>query len=342
MTDCHDSREENRILDEASNWIARLDRGLSEDEYRDLRGFLEQEAAREHFLALAEHWDKLDTLSRLSDILPEVGRPRGPGRWQIAAATAALSGLVVSFFLFTAQVETGPPQASDRAGVVYETETGEQSSFKLPDGSAVALNTNSRLAVTFSDTGRLVVLQRGEAHFAVAKDAYRPFTVIAGDALIQALGTEFSVYISRPENVQLLVVEGAVRVAAKQAVVENEGRQKPPGLLSTGKTVSAGRIGHVGGAGVTVAELQPVEIEAMLSWRNGNLVFGGESLEEAITEISRYTNVEFVFLNEQTKQIAVAGLFRTGDVEGLLETLQVNFGIAYQRVGDDRVLLGSE
>jgi len=83
-------------------------------------------------------------------------------------------------------------------------------------------------------------------------------------------------------------------------------------------------------------------VAVKLSWRKGNLIFRGESLEEAVREVERYTPVEFVFLDQDLKKIRVAGLFKAGDVRGLLATLRENFDIVYQYTDDQTVLLGKE
>ena len=89
----------------------------------------------------------------------------------------------------------------------------------------------------------------------------------------------------------------------------------------------------------TITEVSADDIAVKLSWQQGNLIFRGESLEEAVKEINRYTSVEFVFMSEDLKKMRVAGLFKAGDVEGLLATLRENFDIVSQRDGDGRASL---
>jgi transmembrane sensor len=84
------------------------------------------------------------------------------------------------------------------------------------------------------------------------------------------------------------------------------------------------------------------EIAVKLSWREGNLIFRGESLEEAVSEVERYTAVEFIFLDEDAKKVRVAGLFKAGDVDGLLAAFRDHFRITYEWQGDDRILLSTQ
>jgi len=76
-----------------------------------------------------------------------------------------------------------------------------------------------------------------------------------------------------------------------------------------------------------------------LSWREGNLIFRGESLGDAVQEVGRYTNLEFVITSDELKQLRVAGLFKAGDVEGFLASLRANFDIIDERIDDNTILL---
>ena len=342
MTRVYDLQEHDRLLDDVSLWISRIDRGLSADEEAQLKSFLGNPDARARFLEMAEHWDKLDSLSRLADIMPAFEGQPTRKRWRLAAAASILAAVVVAGVLLH---DIGGPESPDSpmiAGATYETAVGEQSVLQLADGSEVLLNTNSKVVVSLTNTGRLVVMERGEAHFDVAKDPSRPFSVSAGPRLFQAVGTQFSVEMTNATQIELIVIEGAVRVAA-QRMPPNGGSLDPlPELLAEGATIKAVSIATLANTNDIVAAIDIDTIETKLSWRTGDLVFEGESLEAAMTEISRYTDIEFVFLNEDTRLVEVGGLFRTGDIDGLLDSLQANFGISYQRVGDNKVLLSGQ
>ena len=329
MSNVYDFESHDRGLDEASVWIARLDRGLTAAEQEELRMFLEDPNARSQFLALAEHWDKLDSLSRLSDIMPPVAQRKSGRAWKLTAAAAVVVALAAGLYVLRDDTLVSPPPAGASLAL-YETAVGEQFILNLNDGTT--------MSVVFSANGRLVVLDHGEAHFEVAEDPYRPFSVLAGGTLFQAVGTEFSIHVSGPDDIELIVVEGAVRVDTQDHGIKT-GALEPPGLMPSGDTVAAGSICLFDADTKRIDTIDVDDIEMKLSWRRGNLVFTGETLETVMQEISRYTKLEFVFLDEASKRVTVAGLFRAGDVDGLLETLRANFGIAYQRTDDGKVLL---
>src|SRR5690606_31765771 len=79
------------------------------------------------------------------------------------------------------------------------------------DGSIMTLNTLSRAKVRFDHKERIVYLESGEAHFEVAKNKDRPFSVYAEKGRITAVGTAFSVRIDE-ESVNVAVSEGSVEV----------------------------------------------------------------------------------------------------------------------------------
>ena len=342
MSNVYDLGNRERLLEEASDWISRLDRGLTADEEHELETFLSRPNARSQLLQLARHWDKLDSLSRLADIMPpaESTRARPRRGWAIAASVliAAALGFALVRNVDTPLVDDPPPATS----VAYETAIGESVALDLSDSSTVLLNTNSEILVTFTATDRVVLLRQGEAHFDVASDADRPFSVIIGNRVVQVVGTQFSIDVTDADRIELIVVEGVVRVSTRQSTLGVGGSNQRPPPPDNVKTLAAGSIALLGIDSEEVAEISEEAIDTKLSWRTGSLIFEGETLETALIEIARYTEVEFIFLDEDIRSIPVGGLFRAGDVDGLLRNLQTNFGIAFQRTNDDRVLLSKQ
>jgi hypothetical protein len=93
----------------------------------------------------------------------------------------------------------------------YVTGTGEHRSIPLADGSTLTMSSRSRLRVRFSSSGRDIELLEGEALFSVAHEAARPFRVHTRHAVVEALGTEFSVY-HHEDDTQIAVTQGRVTV----------------------------------------------------------------------------------------------------------------------------------
>jgi len=332
-------------LDSAADWIARFDRGLREDEQQALNAWLDEDAGnRESLLLMLEAWDKSDSLSRLAELFPEpVQRRRrlGTFAWSGAVAAALTAVAIGLFVIFSGPADTPEPViAEQRDSQIFETLVGARKTFELADGSTVHLNTNSLIDVHFSQSERRLELQRGEATFTVAHDASRPFRVLVGQTVFEAVGTEFNLEITNDQNIELVVTDGKVRVAASSTGQgDGELGTIDVPLLETPVLVAAGEEFTVGGESSEAMIIDRADIEVRLSWRKDNLVFRGETLGQVLDEIGRYTTVEFVLLDDELRKESVGGMFKVGDIQGTLQSLEHNLGVSYQMVDGNTVLL---
>lgn len=348
MSDFAMIRKYPESVEHASDWIGKLDRGLSEEEERQFEAWLfESDRNYVVFMEMAKLWDRMDILSTIGDVRPEASKSSS-GRWHYAlpvAATVALAA-IFAWDIYTRDLVEPTPTVIAQESQVFETSTGQRSKYDLNDGTTIVLNTNTRVIVEYTSKNRLLYLEKGELHVEAASDPSRPLSVYLGDRVVQAVGTEFNVEISHDQSIEIVVTEGIVMVGIVDEDVANRISEEPILLPPTSTLIAAGQEVIVQATDAVQEEIVPdaiddEEIAVKLSWRDGNLIFRGESLEEAISEVGRYTAVEFVFLDEDAKKRKVSGLFRAGDVEGLLVALRNNFNISYERVADDRIILGS-
>lgn len=329
-----------QMYDQASLWIARLDRQLTSDEERALRHWLQEN--NEHkiiFLEMARLWDRMDSLSRLSDLF-QIPAPPKRARFQYSYAIAACFALAAFALFFTFSGIGNSFFANKQLTLVeatYETSVGQHKNVPLPDGSLLVVNTNSRVRVEYTAEARLFFLERGELNIEVAKNPSRPLKVVAHDKIVQAVGTAFNVRIFNDHEVELLVTHGKVLVAKNTTNdIDAVDSRK---IVTNAIAVSGGEKIILGSQDEHVAKIAATDIAAELSWREGNLVFRGETLEQALQEISRYTAVEFEVNDDAVKAQRIAGLFKAGDVDGLLAALEHNFNIYNQRTGENRIRL---
>lgn len=344
MSNIYELPSNERRYDEASLWVERLDEGLTEEETSELKVWMAADPDNQALLfKMARLWDKMDTLSRLSTLFPEesVVTPRRRSWPRFATAAAVMLGVAAAWVGFYGNPVSLVDNmlAETRGESVYETAIGEHATVALADGTELVLNTNSRIRVRYGTNYRLLALEAGEVHVRVAEDVDRPLSVVAGGQIVQAVGTAFNVEITDDQRIELVVTEGKVRIGVQTLVTSNNESPRPATLPNSAPIVEAGEEVLLGETTSEVTAVTEDEIEVKLSWRNGNLIFRGESLEETVAEVERYTAVEFVIVDEELKQIRVSGLFRAGDVEGMLAVLKENFDIASERVDDDRVLL---
>lgn len=354
------SRNDER-LETASRWVLKIDEGaLSASDKAALGVWLDENPEhRDVLLEVSTVWDKTDALARLADFFPHEASPdltptvpwHRPWAQGVAVA-ASLVVLAVTAVVLLPRLETNfdsdlplPTQSA-----AYETAIGEQKIVLLPDGSEVVLNTNSQLSLIFTPSARVLRLARGEILVRVAKDESRPLSVIAGNRIVQAKGTEFTVEITKDQYVEVMVTEGRVVVGIQPRSLglpnttntDSDFFFMPPVLVQLAdNTLSAGEEVTLGAPDTVKKAISAEEIQVKLSWQEGRLIFRSEPLEKALQEVERYTTVEFVLLDEDLKSKAVNGIFRTGDVETLLESLRVHFNITHRFDGENRVLLSS-
>lgn len=334
----------NVITKEACAWIAQLDgdQPPSAQDLAALREWMNRSPAhRREFKRLAELWGDLNVLTELAGAKTEPATPAAEragilGRWQPAtAALSALCGLllaVVGVVLIWNNARNLP------ADLAYRTTIGEQLQQRLPDESMLTLNTDSSVRLAFSKADRAVWLLHGEAHFEVAHDRDRPFVVYAGNGLVRAVGTAFSVRVQDRE-VEVVVTEGTVEIAAASAAgsasdapASGEARISKLAMLEAGHAASFSD--HV----ESVASVPPAELARRVSWKQGMLVFSGDRLDAVVREVSRYTTRPIEFADAAVRELRVGGQFRVDDIDALFDALELSFGVEVRRDGERIVL----
>jgi len=342
--------KENRSI-EASDWVAKLDRGLSIAETAELRRWMADDPQNKATLSrMTGMWDNMDSMARLSKLFPhemlQADVPQTSYRWAAMAASVLVAVLVgfgaISYLAGFADDDRTALVASEIG--VYETAVGGLSRVPLSDGSQLTLNTNSRLEVEFTQANRIIRLRRGEFHIDVVHDTSRPLSVITGGRIVQAVGTAFTVKIDENQQIELLIIDGKVKVGMVPGwLTELDSPVGGDDPNDTGDMAlySKGDRVVLGANNDKLRVLRPDEIQVELSWRDGILVFNGQSLGEAVAEISRYTTVKFLFVDEDLQDVRVAGLFKAGDVSGFLTSLRANFDISYEHVDGNTIQLSA-
>ncbi|MDQ1153423.1 FecR family protein [Brevundimonas sp. SORGH_AS_0993] len=288
----------------AADWAARADRGLTDAEAAELAAWLEGDSRRAGaymrmtaVLVGTETEDSNATGAAWARRTPASGLTRR--QWLVGggAIAASVVGAGVWFGL-------------DRQGR-YVTRKGEKRVVALEDGSIVTLNTATRLEVRYSETQRLIRLADGEALFDVAKDAARPFIVRTGGVDVRAVGTSFTVTGGAGRPVKVLVREGVVEMVRPKAPT-----QLPMRLAANTRAVVADAASPA-----VIAKVEPTEVNRELAWREGRLVFAGESLSAAAAQFVRYSDTRIVVSDPVLAGSGVAGVFDANDPVGFAQAV---------------------
>lgn len=331
---------------QAASWIARLDRETATQE--DVEGFNAWKAlSPQHQIAadrLGGLWLEFDALAKVSPkalgLDFKLERPTGPLRRQGWAFGLAAASILVACVATVYGLQILPRTE------VYDTAVGGQRTVNLDDGSSIQLNTNSKVEVRYSAKARDLRLVRGEAYFDVAPNKQRPFSVYAHQDVVRAVGTAFVVRLTG-DRVEVTVTKGKVEVAAVAKPVASAPLARvsamPRQILTT---VSAAK----GATELAVVEratlvehldLAPPEATRKLAWRQGMLVFNGESLPSVVQDVSRYTDVKIEITDPALKDLKVGGYFKVGEVDSMLEALETSFGVHVERVDSKHVRLSA-
>jgi len=317
------------INDRAAEWVARLDAGaLDESAQADLDHWLAgDERRRGAFFRAQIAWRMLDRASVLgggardqADAEEAVALPDGLDRrvdrrralWAGGAVAASIAAAVLGVAL--------KPKPSEQ----IETALGEMRRVPLEDGSLAAVNTDTRLAVDIQAESRNIRIDRGEAWFQVAKDKKRPFVVAVGDVRVRAVGTAFSVR-RLEEGADVQVTEGVVEVWTI-------------GREANAAKVAAGTRTYVTYASGSAASTENrLAIDRTLSWRDGQLVFEGDTLGDAAAEFNRYNAVK-IRVSPELSGEKVVGRFRTNEPEAFARAASIMFDARIKR-GDRNIEL---
>lgn len=344
---------------EASEWIAIGERrDLTPDEAEAFESWKAQSPQHRQMLdELNAVWSDLDLLDDLhqfplppeaeetgerkimpdNDVAPAPARRFALPRAGLFAALAASFALVVAGAVYI----TASSPWSQNSHATYQTALGEQKTVVLADGSALMLNTQSMAEVDYTRNSRTVRLIRGEAHFDVAHNPARPFSVYAGDNIVRAVGTAFSVRVERGNEVQVIVDEGRVALLSDPA----EAAAQSPAPSAARSEVDIAEVDIGGAAMVRGAKIEQMtklsneELLRKLAWRNGRISFAGEPLSEALEEIGRYTDISIDVTDAEVENIPIGGAFRIGEVDEFLSALETSFGVTVTRVSDKYVRL---
>jgi len=200
------------------------------------------------------------------------------------------------------------------------TGTGERRALTLSDRSRVTADAHSALTAAYGGDRREVELHKGRAYFEVAKDAARPFRVIAGTRTVTALGTAFTVEM-RDGKVAVTLVEGRIAIGDMRA----PSRATIDDLRPFEQQVFAGD-GDVGTRTM-------LDAGRALGWREGKLFFDDEPLAAAAARMNDYSN-ERISVTGPAATLRINGMFMAGQTDAFVEALQTYYGVTADRDGD--------
>jgi transmembrane sensor len=307
------TRQTHQEIDHvAASWAARRCNGFSADDAAALDAWLQADprhlGAYMKAEAVLARLDQAGTVG--AQALRQADAPADPMR---AKRRAVLMGAAAAC---VAAAVTGTAAVRHLlAEEAYATNIGEAKEIALSDGSLVTLNTNTRITVRYTKALRQIMLLQGEALFDVAKNARRPFIVLAHDTQVRAVGTSFTVKLLPQQVVQVLVREGVIEIRRPDVP------EAPPVRLAANNMALAPVK-----APISTAPMPNLQVSRNLAWRQGRIDFDNETLADAAREFGRYSDIQIRMapgLEGQT----VTGLFVSTDPVGFARAAALSLNL---------------
>ncbi|MGO3125837.1 MAG: FecR family protein, partial [Advenella sp.] len=229
---------------------------------------------------------------------PDLGRRRFSWWGVVGIGSAAL----VCGFAFNRDWFASPLQS-----IQITSLRGEQRQLTLPEGSMLNINTGTRAVVRLYEDRREVELLEGEIFFSVQQDPDRPFIVDAGNSRIVVTGTRFNVRYD-DQTTRVSVASGSVEISS------GTWWNRQSHSLSKGQGVNLAE-GH------ELADVEHLDLDNVLAWQRGKIVFENTSLAQAVSEINRYLDRPARLDAPELREYRIAGIFSVSDPQSLIDML---------------------
>ncbi len=192
------------------------------------------------------------------------------------------------------------------------TPYGARTSFTLPDGSKVWLNSGSTLTFPHQFADNRPVSLTGEAFFEVKKGE-NPFIVSTKYGDVEVLGTSFNVSAFDEEQFQTTLVSGLVKVKGSK---DGEELRLTPGYQAS-ETKNK-------------LKIRKVDTRLFTSWKDGKLIFENEYLPNVVRRLERWYNIHIDLDDDpRLRKIHFTGTIEMESFPEVLELLKTTSSINY-------------
>jgi transmembrane sensor len=269
--------------------------------------------------------------------------------WKMAAI------LVIAFGLGW-YLKGSPKLAKNSNAITFsiiKVPLGAKSNIELPDGTKVCLNAGSTLKYSsdYNSLSRDIYLE-GEAFFDVKKKPEMPFNVRTSEIDIKVLGTAFNVKAYPDEaTIETTIIRGTVNIvragSTKLEKAITLGINQKATFVKGMDEISLSKVDSTNQKGKTNSkknEMAPqilplkeklkiddkADVNSLISWTNGILVFKSEPLESIAKKLERKYDVSVIFENEGLKKSKYTGLLRDLTLEQVLEVIEFTSPIQFK------------
>lgn len=293
----------------------------------ELRGPINDVDVRRAWAAIAPRLEARRAVVPLrhSTRRPLVGVSRAVRTRRVHALGAAAVVLAVGAVAVFAMARRVAPGRATAAAAMRDVATGrgQRAVLRLDDGTRVVLGVASRLQWgELSRASARDVYLDGEALFTVVHDSRHPFRVHVHGAVMEDLGTEFSVH-GYPDDERVVVVVKSGRVSLAPAADASV----------RGLVLDSGDLGTLSAAGATTVQ-HGVDVDRYQAFADGRLVLVDTPLAEAIMRLQRWYDVRIVVQDPSLKGATITASFHEEGIGEALRALSASLDARYDRRGD--------
>ncbi len=348
------------LRQEANEWRARLEDGLSGAERANFDSWLAQ--SRIHAEALAEvetFWSATGRPDYLAQLAPMVeqrlkeattAEPSGPehelnvpyqsepssvfalySKELIGASLALAASVAVLIALGGPQFLMTEPATQVQSFATLESSTQV---ITLPDETRITLGSDSMLEIELTANARYARLKQGDASFDVTSNRARPFTVRTNIGEVLVTGTRFDVSLGE-KDLTIAVAEGSVEVSAIESGDGSSASSQPVTLIAN----QAIHLNVVAGFG-EIYEAFPTKDKAKVVPSSETapaikqLVYVREPLRKIVEDLSRYTDRP-ISVSDDVAILELSGTYDPSDLDAMLRSVEKALPVRVVRNGDE-------
>lgn len=234
---------------------------------------------------------------------------------RVAAILIFPVALALAYFVFQ-------DSSADEFMQTITAPLASRTSFELPDGSKVWLNAGSSISFPAKFSGKIRKVELvGQAYFDISH-TNASFEVDAGNAIVKVMGTAFDVSAYSNEHVLVTLERGKVLVNS------DKGNEL---VLTPGQQARIEANGKISKRVVISGDF--------VSWKDNILIFNHEPLEQVVTKLERWYNLDITIGDESIKNINVTGTFKYESISEILQLLEITEPIKYTYNKNERTLI---
>ena len=320
--------EQESLLNDALDWIVRLKAG--EPTRADVEAFKlwrSQDPAHEEALKTAVRvWRNAGQAAQAlaeEDVSGE-GRSSSHGVQHHQMARRAFLGGGIAAAVAATYAAVEPPfglwPSLQELSADFRTAKGERRKVDLTSGVSMELNTQTSVAMRPVSNEVEIELISGEASVAADRPTSSPLGMVAATGRITATRADF--------NVRCL--DGIVSVACLGGAVDVE---------QGGKTVRVESGEQVTYSSAGIAQVHKIDVEQVVAWQSGLLIFRDRSLGRVVDEVNRYRPGKIIITNADMRSRVVNGTFQIDQLENFVAQVQQLFGARVTSLPGGVVLL---